>query len=420
MDQQVHFRSVTGADQRTASQYLEAADGDLQSAVSLYLAAQPDAVDSAGDMSEQPEETARGWGCLEVAAATQASAGANKRPRSEAPLDTLDVEQLIEWITVRNVVGQAALALVTRACREGPIDGATLRGASVETLLTTHGIEPWGVRSKLMKAVRESELADQLAAPEMMAAEDGTNHLQAEVASSLSSANSCASIVQGAAARVPLAAGCLNPESKWTRWTCGERAYYHNVGTQTSSLRAPEEGVRLEQEQGLGKFEGCNAIARKMDALYRVGVRAEVYSRSGKAWRSARVSETLDNLTVRLVYQNHLGDAVRKTLPVSHPDLRAPEGTVASSEDPAAFEAALPTQAAMPKTRHMDKVNTEEGRVSGGSSGEGAPMGDEFEAAIVEFGTAGDVADSNFAQFRQAVYQNLIAGRQLVDEVSAA
>jgi hypothetical protein len=99
--------------------------------------------------------------------------------------------------------------------------------------------------------------------------------------------------------------------------------------------------------------------------------------------------------------------------------------TFASDEDRAAIEAILPAQVAVSQTfpvdNDMDMDNDmEEDNVRGESDDEGAAMGDEFETAILEFATAGDVADDDFAQFRKAVYQNITAGRELLDEVSAA
>jgi hypothetical protein len=80
---------------------------------------------------------------------------------------------------------------------------------------------------------------------------------------------------------------------------------------------------------------------------------------------------------------------VQKTLPVSHPDLRALKALSPSRRpsggDPAAFEATLPKQAAMPKTLDEDKVNAEESRGLGGEGDlAGLELLDEVSARLID------------------------------------
>lgn len=59
----------------------------------------------------------------------------------------------------------------------------------------------------------------------------------------------------------------LNPRSKWEKVFCGERAYYYNNDTREYSLKAPDEGVqREEEEEDLERFEEDWATAEKTDA----------------------------------------------------------------------------------------------------------------------------------------------------------
>ena len=60
-------------------------------------------------------------------------------------------------------------------------------------------------------------------------------------------------------------AGLLNPSSDWGKFTCGEQAYYFNSDTNTVTLKAPEEGVRHETKQEVSEFQRTFTTAGKMD-----------------------------------------------------------------------------------------------------------------------------------------------------------
>ena len=61
--------------------------------------------------------------------------------------------------------------------------------------------------------------------------------------------------------------GELNAESKWTRWSHGDRAFYGNEEAEALSLIAPPEGVCSEQDlKDVEAFEGGFGQARKHDS----------------------------------------------------------------------------------------------------------------------------------------------------------
>ena len=60
-------------------------------------------------------------------------------------------------------------------------------------------------------------------------------------------------------------AGLLNPSSDWSKFTCGEQAYYFNSDANAVTLKAPQEGVRRETKQEAGAFQQTFMTAGKMD-----------------------------------------------------------------------------------------------------------------------------------------------------------
>eukprot|EP01045_Picozoa_sp_COSAG04_P005032 COSAG04_NODE_227_length_19396_cov_29.887547_13_plen_1562_part_00 len=60
--------------------------------------------------------------------------------------------------------------------------------------------------------------------------------------------------------------GELNSKSPWDKYTCGDRAYYYNTDTKAYSLQVPAEGFYEEKDEKLGKFERHFTTASKMDA----------------------------------------------------------------------------------------------------------------------------------------------------------
>ena len=62
--------------------------------------------------------------------------------------------------------------------------------------------------------------------------------------------------------------GEINLKSKWVKYSCKGRALYQKQGTKlaVNSLKAPAEGVCLEEEEDEAKFEKCFIRAGKMDS----------------------------------------------------------------------------------------------------------------------------------------------------------
>eukprot|EP01050_Picozoa_sp_SAG11_P025799 SAG11_NODE_5948_length_1426_cov_3.034665_1_plen_411_part_01 len=92
-----------------------------------------------------------------------------------------------------------------------------------------------------------------------------------------------------------LAAGAISLRSAWTKYTHGERAVYWNRETKARSLLAPPEGVRRERvEEDAAEFERDVALAQKYDSgelnteskwvKFTLGERAVYWNRETKAW----------------------------------------------------------------------------------------------------------------------------------------
>ena len=52
----------------------------------------------------------------------------------------------------------------------------------------------------------------------------------------------------------------------WTKYTCGDSAYYHDAESGQYSLAEPADGVAKEQAEEAGTFGAYLVMARKMDA----------------------------------------------------------------------------------------------------------------------------------------------------------